>query len=169
MVEKLLETASIETDKLLLQKKSTDLVLLIHSLIEKNQFILADKKLAFETNLVNCFANVDCFHFENTISNLIDNAIKYGGNQIIVKLVKDKNAIKISIEDNGKGIDKQHRNKIFDKFYRIPKGNVHDVKGFGIGLYYAKKIIEKHGGTLTLIQSNQSTIFQLLLSDERKN
>lgn len=169
MVEKLLETASIETDKLLLQKKSTDLVALIHSLIEKNQFILSDKKLNFETNLTNCFADVDCFHFENVISNLIDNAIKYGGNQIIVKLVKDKNAIKISIEDNGKGIDKQHRNKVFDKFYRVPKGNVHDVKGFGIGLYYSKKIVEKHGGTLTLIQSNQSTIFQLLLSDERKN
>lgn len=163
MVEKLLETASIETDKLSLQKKSADLVLLINSLIEKNKFISSGKKLSFETNQDCYFAPIDYFHFENAVSNLIDNAVKYGGNKIQVRLLTEENNLKITVEDNGSGIEKSQRNKIFDKFYRIPKGNIHDVKGFGIGLYYAKKIIEKHGGTLALIPSNKTTVFQIRL------
>ena len=126
-----------------LNKEQVNIVELIKSNIEKHQ-MASEKKIHFTSNqeIINC--EVDIFHFENTISNLLDNAIKYGGSNISIDLIQSDKQIEITVEDNGIGIDKTQREKIFDQFYRIPKGNIHDVKGFGIGLFYAKKIIEKH-------------------------
>ena len=73
---------------------------------------------------------MDPFHFENAISNLIDNAIKYGGNEIEIHINRVLDNLEITIADNGNQIEKTKREKIFDKFYRIPKGNTHNVKGF---------------------------------------
>ena len=71
--------------------------------------------------------------------------------------------ISIIIRDNGSPIPKQLRSRIFEKFYRIPTGNIHDVKGFGIGLYYAKSIVDKHGGTLQLLDEKGYTSFKITL------
>jgi two-component system phosphate regulon sensor histidine kinase PhoR len=105
----------------------------------------------------------DEFHLENAISNLIDNAIKYGGDQTNVRIEQRHDKLEIFVEDNGGGIHGWHRERIFEKFYRIPTGNVHDVKGFGIGLFYSKKIVEKHGGELELVPNNEMTIFKITL------
>ena len=162
MVEKLLETASLTTDKLNLNKEEVNIRNLIEANIEKHQ-MASQKELLFTSSheFINC--NIDVFHFENAISNLIDNAIKYGDENIQISVVQSEIQIEITVENDGIGIDKTHRDKIFDQFYRIPKGNVHDVKGFGIGLYYAKKIIEKHEGTLELIPNSSLTIFKITL------
>lgn len=165
MVEKLLETASLDTNQLVLNKESINIVELIKSNIEKHQMVASEKEIAFNTNLENLVCKVDLFHFENAISNLIDNAIKYGGNNINISLSKTEKQTTITIEDNGIGIEKTQCEKIFDKFYRIPKGNLHDVKGFGIGLFYSKKIIEKHGGTLELVPNVKTTIFKISFPD----
>jgi len=165
MVEKLLETASIDTDKLVIQKDDVNLVTLLKNLVEKHKMICPEKTISFESEMEQLIVSVDNFHIENAISNLIDNATKYGGNEISVSLNYDKNKIEIYVEDNGTGIEKSQHEKIFEKFYRIPKGNIHDVKGFGIGLFYSKKIIEKHGGTLELI-ANNNTVFKTTLRDE---
>ncbi|RZJ99888.1 MAG: HAMP domain-containing histidine kinase, partial [Flavobacterium sp.] len=157
MVEKLLETASLDTNKLVLNRDAINIVELIKSNIEKHQMVAPEKEIIFNSNLEQLECKVDLFHFENAISNLIDNAIKYGGNHINISLSKTEKQTTITIEDNGIGIEKAQREKIFDKFYRIPKGNVHDVKGFGIGLFYSKKIIEKHGGTLELVPNIKTT------------
>lgn len=164
MVEKLLETATLETDQLLIHKESINIFPLLKSNIEKYKFIAPDKTISFQSNMEQLPLKVDRFHFDNAVSNLIDNAVKYGGHSIFVTLEYENRETTICIEDNGSGIEKSQQNKIFDKFYRIPKGNIHDVKGFGIGLYYAKKIIEKHGGTLELVISN-TTIFKITLYD----
>ena len=103
------------------------------------------------------------FHFENVISNLIDNAIKYGGSTIEIHINSILKSVEISIADDGDGIEKNQQEKVFDKFYRVPKGNTHDVKGFGIGLYYCKKIVEKHRGILVLSSNNNQTIFKITL------
>ena len=166
MVEKLLETATIDSEKLMLKREETDIVDLINRLSGKHQMLSSDKEIIFNSLLPSLTMSVDAFHFENAISNLIDNAVKYGGNRIEVNVNLVLDQVEISVADNGKGIEKSQQEKIFDKFYRIPKGNTHDVKGFGIGLYYTKKIIEKHHGTIGLISNNQNTLFKILIPNE---
>ena len=163
MVEKLLETATLDSEKLLLKKEETDIVELIKSSALKDEFLSTDKTIQFHSIKDSFIANIDAFHFENAINNLIDNAIKYGGDTIEVHISVVLNNIEITIADNGNGIEKSQRDKIFDKFYRIPKGNTHNVKGFGIGLYYTKKIIEKHDGKIHLIPNSKNTIFKITL------
>ena len=97
----------------------------------------------------------------NSVSNIIDNAVKYGGETISVSLAQESGKLKINISDSGPGIAKGNASKIFDKFYRVPSGNRHDVKGYGIGLYYTRKIIEKHGGTIKLEAPNTTFAIEI--------
>ena len=76
------------------------------------------------------------------------------------------NTSEISVADDGNGLDKNQQERIFDKFYRIPRGNRHDVKGFGIGLYYTKKIVEKHGGSIGSNSAVGNTSFKITLPNE---
>lgn len=166
MVEKLLETATLDSEQLMLKKETIDVVDIIERLVNKHKLLTQNKKLIFTTNTKPIYANVDVFHFENVISNLIDNAIKYGGNNIEININAILSTLEIYIADNGKGIDKTQQDKVFDKFYRVPKGNTHNVKGFGIGLYYCKKIIEKHLGKITLSSNKNNTIFKITIPNE---
>lgn len=164
MVEKLLETATLDSEHLLLNKTNIDLVQLIKTTLSKNEFAQIKKTITFKHIVKELWVSIDSFHLENAISNLVDNAIKYGGKNIDIQLLKLQDAIEINITDDGIGIEKSQQDKIFDKFYRIPKGNTHDVKGFGIGLYYTKTIIEKHGGEIHLMPHKDKTIFKISLA-----
>ncbi len=166
MVEKLLETATLDSEKLLLKKESINLIDLADKLTKKHQLITPNKTITFSSNIAELEKEIDPFHFENAISNLIDNAIKYGGETIEVNINSVLNNTEISVADDGKGIEKNQQEKIFEKFYRVPKGNTHDVKGFGIGLYYTKKIIEKHGGFISLISNPKQTVFKITVPNE---
>ncbi len=159
MVEKLLDTATLEESELQLNPLRTELTNLIQTITDHYKSTCR-KSISFKGDN-DIWAQVDVFHFENVISNLIDNALKYGGDQINIALKKDEGQIEISVSDNGTGINKKEQIKIFDKFYRISSGNVHDVKGYGIGLYYARTIVEKHGGKLTVLSTNDKTIFKI--------
>ena len=163
MVEKLLETATLDSETLMLKKEKTDLIKLVKKASSKDEFLTSEKSIHFNTSKDEFQIDIDPFHFENAISNLIDNAIKYGGNTIEVHINFVLNNVEISIADNGNDIEKSQRDKIFDKFYRIPKGNTHNVKGFGIGLYYTKKIVEKHDGKIHLVPNSTNTIFKITL------
>jgi len=165
MVEKLLETATLDSESLMLQKELTNIVDLIAKIAKKFE-LLTKKEINFKTNIDSKILKIDRFHFENAISNLVDNAIKYGGDSIEVNLNSVLNVTEISVADNGKGIDKSQQERIFDKFYRVPKGNTHDVKGFGIGLYYTQKIIEKHNGSINVSSNFDNTIFKLQIPNE---
>ena len=166
MVEKLLETATLDSEQLYLKKEPIDTVELIKKIVAKHQLLCASKEISFQSNSETILMNVDGFHFENVISNLIDNAVKYGGNSIEIELNTDKKGTEISISDNGEGVEKAHQEKIFEQFYRVPKGNTHDVKGFGIGLYYCKKIIEKHQGMIGVNSTKNQTIFKIQLPND---
>jgi two-component system phosphate regulon sensor histidine kinase PhoR len=163
MVEKMLETAIIDQGKLTLNCEKQEAVGWTKSIVERFQLVEVKKKIWFESELKSQNGFFDRFHLENSLTNLIDNAIKYGGEQIIVRLKQLNQQMIWEVEDNGEPIPKNQQEKIFDKLYRIPTGNKHDIKGFGIGLYYARSIAELHNGQLTLEGTNDKTLFRLTL------
>ena len=157
MVEKLLETATLDSEKLELDFETYNLVELLQLASQNEAFTAGEKTISFSSSEEDIPYSIDVFHFENAINNIIDNAIKYGGKDISVEIIRQKNNIEITISDSGTSLTEVHKKQIFEKFYRVPKGNTHDVKGFGIGLYYCKKIIEKHKGNIDLsIKPNTS-------------
>ncbi|TDQ16354.1 two-component system phosphate regulon sensor histidine kinase PhoR [Algoriphagus boseongensis] len=158
MVEKILETATLDTDQLVLKKEAIDPEPLLRQLVQKFQTLAPEKKIDLILPAHLKPIHADPFHFENALSNLLDNAVKYGGNEIRICL--DQNGLnKIRIHDNGGNISLEQKERVFEQFYRIPKGDVHDVKGFGIGLYYVQKILEKHEGKIELETGKNSTTF----------
>ena len=163
MVEKLLETATLDSDRLELNKDTIDIVELISTLINRYKIQFPDKTFKFNFNVERLNATIDVFHFENALNNILDNAVKYGGYLISVDVnLKDKN-IDILISDNGNSLTKANKDRVFEKFYRVPKGNTHNVKGFGIGLYYTKTIIKKHKGLIALELNKNLTTFKITL------
>jgi len=160
-VEKLLETATINSENLELKKEYMDLVEMLNKLVNTYQIQFQDKTFNSNINIESLPVSVDVFHFENAINNIIDNAVKYGGDEISVELKIKKYHYEITISDNGSSLKKAHQHKIFEKFYRVPKGNTHDVKGFGIGLHYSKSIIEKHQGNIRLELKEALTTFKI--------
>ncbi|RZL34199.1 MAG: HAMP domain-containing histidine kinase, partial [Pedobacter sp.] len=106
-------------------------------------------------------------HLTRSIANLIDNAIKYNKAEnpvISIELQQNKTEIAISIIDNGPGIADEFKSKIFDQFYRIQTGNVHDIKGYGLGLSYVKKVINQHFGTIQIFDNKpEGSIFKITL------
>ncbi|WP_332369688.1 ATP-binding protein [Spirosoma telluris] len=92
--------------------------------------------------------SVDRVHFSNALNNLIDNAINYSHEQVAISLtfLQQPNGWKLTVADNGIGIPKAYQSAIFDRFFRVPTGDLHPVKGFGLGLAYVKQVIERHGG-----------------------
>jgi len=163
MVEKLLETASLDSSVLNLNKESINIVQLLETLLEKYKVQFPEKAWQTNMNVKEYFALVDIFHFENAINNLLDNAVKYGGNKIVLDLTVKPETFIITLSDSGNSLKKTNKDKIFEKFYRVPTGNKHDVQGFGIGLYYTKTIIEKHGGTIKLELNQHLTTFKITI------
>lgn len=166
MVEKLLETASLDSDSLKLNKENINVSDLLHNITNKHKLQTENKSIDLCLPKETILAKVDVFHFENAINNIVDNAIKYGGDTINIDLSQNDIAFTVSISDNGTMLTKVNKDKIFEKFYRVSKGNTHDIKGFGIGLYYTKKIVEKHNGTIHLDLDNKKTTFKISLPNE---
>lgn len=154
LVERVLQMAFFEKKDFELKKENAN----IHNIIQQaaNRFELPIKQQSgkISTNLkatvVEC--KIDVGHMTNVISNLIDNAIKYckKSPEIFIETTSDEHFINISVRDNGIGMSKEELKNIFTKFYRIPTGNIHTTKGFGIGLNYVKLIVEEHKGSISV-------------------
>lgn len=165
-VEKILEAALIEKHELELNPILLNAHSLIDACVERFTLQALEKNaiLVKEFHAQACQFLADETHFGNALSNLIDNALKYSGNQprISLRTRNIKNNICIEIEDNGPGISKEAQNHIFDKFYRIPTGNIHNVKGFGLGLSYTKAIVERTRGEIKLqSQAGKGSVFTI--------
>ena len=128
----------------------------VSSLQFKSKEVGAELKLHLSDEPV--FVSMDKMQMTGAIHNLIDNAMKYSQpNPIIsISVLKQANDILFRIQDNGPGIPKIYQSRVFDQFYRIPSGNIHDVKGYGLGLYYVKKVVNTHAGEITLFSDGKS-------------
>jgi two-component system, OmpR family, phosphate regulon sensor histidine kinase PhoR len=153
-VERVLQIARFEKDDFELQREP----LLIQELIQTvaGSAILRvnerQGKLSLELDSKAPQINADRFHLTNLLHSLLDNAVKYSKDtpQINIRLWQSDQQIKLAIEDQGIGIPKEFQAKIFEKFYRVPTGNIHNVKGFGLGLYYVQRICLAHGWKIRL-------------------
>lgn len=158
-VEKLLQMATIEKTKLHLNLEQVELNTFIAESIQefKNSQNGRIYSVRLDSAVENASISADKLHFSNLIFNILDNAIKYCvvDPDIIIKLEESKNQYFVSFDDNGIGIPLEDRKKIFNRFYRVPTGNVHDVKGFGLGLDYVQKIVQRHGWRINVIENSR--------------
>jgi len=167
-VEKVLQMAIFERGKVKLRKKDTDIHEVLTNVIN-NFFIRLQNKngeIVHDFKARHSILPIDEVHITNVFSNLIDNAIKYCAEVPLIYIETEDadKGILINIKDNGIGISRENLKKIFDQFYRISTGNIHNAKGFGLGLSYVKKIIEEHNGTIHVeSQPNKGTIFTIFL------
>ncbi|MCV9387841.1 sensor histidine kinase [Reichenbachiella ulvae] len=150
-VDRVLQMANVSKEQIELKKESVDLSDLMQELKQRYEVAnpSAELRLDFEGDLP--LVHGDALHLSNVLSNLLDNAIKYSGEHpfVLVRGFQRKEELILEFEDQGKGISSDQLKMIFQKFYRVPTGNVHDVKGFGLGLYYCKMVMEAHGGKIT--------------------
>ncbi|TAH21394.1 MAG: sensor histidine kinase [Cytophagales bacterium] len=150
-VEKVLQAAIIDKKALELKKESVNMHLLINQLADAYELKIGKKgKINRRLNAAKAEVIGDSFHLSNAISNLLDNAIKYSYEEIDISILTESNDkyLKIRITDRGLGISREQQKMIFERFYRVPTGNIHNVKGFGLGLSYVKEIVEKHKGKI---------------------
>jgi two-component system phosphate regulon sensor histidine kinase PhoR len=152
LVENVLRTAIFEQGEMQLRVNKVNIHTVIEQVIRNIEIQVKKKKgqIIQHLDASNPVIEGDNLHITNVIYNLIDNAIKYSEISPTVEIFTrdEMNGVAIAFRDNGIGITRENQRKIFDKLYRVPTGNVHNVKGFGLGLSYVKGVIEKHGGTV---------------------
>ena len=154
LVEKVLQMSLFENQKTTLKLKELDINDLIANVANTFNIKVEKSGGTIDVDLGAEKSNIyaDQMHITNVLFNLLDNAVKYRRESVPLRLMvrtrNDGNKVVISVEDNGVGIKKENLKKIFDRFYRVPTGNVHNVKGFGLGLAYVRKVIEDHMGSI---------------------
>jgi two-component system phosphate regulon sensor histidine kinase PhoR len=152
LVESILQTSILDKGEFKLKLTDIDVHEIINQAIQNTQLLIDQRNGVITKQLLanNCIINADKVHLTNIIFNLIDNAVKYTKEkpEIVVATKNTSNGIEILVKDNGIGISRENQRKIFDKFYRVPTGNVHNVKGFGLGLSYVQAVVQKHNGTI---------------------
>lgn len=167
-VENVLQMALVDKKSFELELKKHDINPLIEDAIAKISLKLEKSKgiLKSELNAETHYANVDPMHFTNIIFNLLDNAIKYSNDKpeiMLITLNKD-GKLYIQVSDKGIGIRKEEQDRIFEKFYRVSTGNVHNVKGHGLGLSYVKAIVETFGGSISIVSEiGKGSTFTIIL------
>lgn len=151
-VERVLNISTLDTENTTLNKKSLDfheLLVEVKDTFDFNQ-LANGGKILIENNASIFTIQADSIHITNVVYNLLDNAVKYCTTKPFISITtkNERNYLVIEIKDNGIGIRKEDLKMIFDKFYRVSTGNIHDIKGFGLGLFYVKLIINEHNGSI---------------------
>jgi hypothetical protein len=156
LVEKVLQMSMFDRKKTVFKKKELDLNEMVESIAHSFSLRVEHTggRIYTDIGAVDSTIYVDEVHFQNAIFNLMDNAVKYGKPDqpldIYMSTWNDDQHLYLSIRDTGLGIKKENLKKVFEKFYRVHTGNVHDVKGFGLGLAYVKQIVELHDGEIAV-------------------
>ncbi|MCG8411726.1 MAG: HAMP domain-containing histidine kinase [Bacteroidales bacterium] len=173
-VEKVLKTALFDQGELKLRKKELDVHGIIESVVRNFEIQVESRKGVLNKRLdaEDSFSFVDEIHFTNIIFNLLDNAVKYShfAPRITISTKSNSEGIYVTVADRGIGIRKQDQKRIFDQFYRVSTGNRHDVKGFGLGLSYVKRIVDAHNGTIRLdSEYRRGTSFEIFIPNNNIN
>jgi two-component system phosphate regulon sensor histidine kinase PhoR len=172
-VEKVLQMAVFNEGRLKFKFKEFDVNKMVETIVGNFELRVKSKNgvLTTEINAENPMIKGDEVHITNVVFNLLDNAMKYSKEipEIKVTTYNKKESVVISVEDKGIGISKEHHAQIFDRFYRVPTGNIHNVKGFGLGLSYVKKIVDSHNGTIKVESAvNKGTKFSIFFPQINK-
>ncbi len=167
-VERVLQMAVLDQGHIVLKRKEVSMSEIVTTVVQNFKLQVENQNGKLEVIDASAYdiVNGDQVHLVNVVTNLLDNAIKYSGGtpDITVHMRNSDDQFMLSIEDKGIGISKDHQKKVFDRFYRVSTGNIHDVKGFGLGLSYVKLIVEQHGGTIGLSSElNKGTQFEIIL------
>ena len=153
-VERVLQMAIFDKGKLKLKLKNVDLHLVAQKVVDNFSLQVANHNGSIKTNFeaTSAVINADEVHITNIFANLVENALKYSESkpEILVSTAYHSRGILVSVSDNGIGISKENQKRIFEQFFRVPTGNVHNVKGFGLGLSYVKKMVDIHGGSISV-------------------
>jgi two-component system phosphate regulon sensor histidine kinase PhoR len=168
-VERVLQTVKAERKEIQLNKEVINLHELIKTIVESFSVNARNKKGEIKLNLsaTNYTIVADKHHLTNVIFNLLDNAVKYSVQApvITVSTMNEGNKLLLSVSDEGMGIKKEYLKRIFDKFFRVPTGNIHNVKGFGLGLSYVKSIAGLHKWKIKVIsEPEKGSTFTLVMS-----
>ncbi|MBF9140662.1 sensor histidine kinase [Hymenobacter properus] len=171
LVEKVLNIAADERQPLALRPEPVQPAELVNEIVARHQ-LQAAKPVAFDVQAAPAGpVQADPLHLGNVINNLIDNAIKYAGEAVAITIRSWQSAAgwHLSVADNGPGIAPAYQEAIFDQFFRVPTGNLHNVKGFGLGLYYVRQVVERHGGRITVhSEPGRGSRFDVLIPQESK-
>ncbi|MFZ4546800.1 MAG: sensor histidine kinase [Bacteroidales bacterium] len=153
-VEHVLQLAQLDRGTYSLKYDQMDLHQLISKVVENYQLIMKERdgNIKLQLNAINHKVQADIMHIENVLTNLLDNANKYSPTapEITISTFNRNDHIVVAVDDKGIGISAQNQKYIFRKLYRVHTGNLHNVKGFGLGLYYVKRLIEAHNGNVSL-------------------
>ena len=154
LVDKVLKLSMFENKDIELQHENIDFKKLVEDVIYsmRLQFEKQSASISFKSFGQDFIISADRMHITSVIYNLIDNALKYSeaNPTINIEMVSLANDLQLSVSDNGIGISADYTNKIFDKFFRVPSGNHHNIKGYGLGLSYVAEVVRKHNGTIDL-------------------
>ena len=174
LVERVLQSAVLDKGDFKLRRESVSIHELLEKVISSSSVKVESKggKILSKLDAENVYHSVDRVHISNVFYNLIDNAVKYTKEvpEIVVGTKDTDRGLLIWVKDNGIGIIQLEQKKIFDKLYRVPTGNVHDVKGFGLGLSYVKAIVDKHKAEIKVKSKlGQGSTFEILILNKEIN
>lgn len=173
-VEKVLQLAALDNEHIGLKLEEVDVHRIIEQAVDAILLNISEQggQIVRHLNADNPNIQADVVHLTNMLYNLLDNAVKYSPQipEVTVSTKTTDNLFVITVSDRGIGIPKEAQKHIFDKFYRVPTGNVHDVKGFGLGLYYVKLMANEHGGKITVSSTpDKGSSFELSLPIKHNN
>jgi len=171
LVNKVLHHEAMEDPSISLQKETCDLSEMVQNVLHTLEIPIRESgaDVSVDVPEESCAVVGDPVYLEGVIINLLDNSLKYAGPRPVIQIIitSDSHSTILSVQDNGPGIPEEFKNQIFEKFFRIPSGDRHDVKGYGLGLNFASQVMAHHGGSISVKNlSTRGCVFSLHFSGE---
>ncbi len=167
LVNQSLNTSLLEAGKIALQQEQYDMQNLVNKTLVAMQVRLkqTSTEIKMEVVATDTCAPIDVLQMQGVLINLLDNSIKYSASSPVIRIIigGDEKHMILSIADNGQGIPEEYLSKVFDKFFRVPTGNVHNIKGYGLGLSYVKQVVTLHNGTISVNNTGDGCMFTITL------